>query len=231
MLNMPFLRAVRNKICPPWRTFVNLNISHPQHTMLDSWMTVMWLFNPCVFSLELTDCHQGSVSFMAFSKKMFSVLSLPSKEWGMFFFLNVMWHFFPPGRQDDILWKAVVYKSESKQVCNINKKKLAGNIALIITKKTSQRKHFLFLFYERSERSKQRGQPVQQEIWHFFKLDFKVHEALGIITTLSFVATLFGPPRQKHFFDKSLRKCYDITGRKSSITEEKLSPDLLTFLC
>lgn len=33
------------EICPPWRTFVILNISHPQHALLDRW-TVMCLFNP-----------------------------------------------------------------------------------------------------------------------------------------------------------------------------------------
>lgn len=36
-------------ICPLWRTFGNLNVSHPQHAMQDSWWTVMWLLNPGIF--------------------------------------------------------------------------------------------------------------------------------------------------------------------------------------
>lgn len=77
------------QVCPPWRTFVKLNISHSRHTMLDSWRTVMWLLNPCVFSLGVTGYHQASVSLL--QKNVFSDIITLER---FFFKKNVMWHFF-----------------------------------------------------------------------------------------------------------------------------------------
>lgn len=109
------------------------------------------------------------------------------------------------------------------------KKNSGESIAIIINKKV----FFFFFFivlYERSLNSPNSEGSLVNRKHCFLNLDFKVHEALRIIATLPFVTTLYGPPREKHVFGISLRKCYDITGKKSSITEEKLPPDLSPFL-